>query len=209
MAKRGFLSRHGIVRNAIREDLVQFAVPAFVVFLAGLVVSVGDGYDGLVPVLWNFGTQPGSLSLSAPNIVGLVLFVGGLTTALVAVGTLRRFYSSTLVTREDHQLITHGVYRFTRHPIYFGVIVVCMGVPVYASSWFGFATMSLFWSHRGLYGRTSVCFKLVWLRDHVSSDSDLLQQNQDRGENVDRKIRRCVPDVSGDYEQTDSLHLLR
>jgi protein-S-isoprenylcysteine O-methyltransferase Ste14 len=143
MAKRGFLSRHGIVRNAIREDLVQFAVPAFVVFLAGLVVSVGDGYDGLVPVLWNFGTQPGSLSLSAPNIVGLVLFVGGLTTALVAVGTLRRFYSSTLVTREDHQLITHGVYRFTRHPIYFGVIVVCMGVPVYASSWFGFATMSV------------------------------------------------------------------
>ena len=143
MAKREFLLRHGIVRNAIREDLVQFAIPAFVVFLAGLVVSARDGYDGLVPVLWNLVTQPSSLStLSTQSIVGLVLFVGGLTTALVAVSTLRRFYSSALVIREDHQLITHGIYRFTRHPIYLGVIVACMGIPVYASSWLGLATMS-------------------------------------------------------------------
>ena len=80
------------MRNAIREDLVLFAIPAFVVFLAGLVVSGRDGYNGLLPVLWNIVTKPGSLStLSAPNIASLVLFVGGLTTALVAVGTLRRF----------------------------------------------------------------------------------------------------------------------
>ncbi len=139
-----FLSRHGIARSAIREDLVQFAIPFFAVFLAGLVVSGRDGYDGLTPVLWNLVAQPGTLStLPAENIVGLGLFVGGLTTALVAVGTLRRFYHSTLMTRKDHQLITHGIYRFMRHPIYLGVIVMVMGVPVYASSWFGLATMSV------------------------------------------------------------------
>jgi hypothetical protein len=39
--------------------------------------------------------------------------------------------------REDHQLITHGIYRFTRHPIYLGALLVSIGVPVYASSLLG------------------------------------------------------------------------
>ncbi len=143
MAKRGFLSRHGIVRNAIREDVLFFALPAVLVFFVGLVVSARDGYDGLVGKIWELVRQPEKLQLlSIGNIVGLALAVIGLTIALVAVGTLRRSYASTLVIREDHQLITHGIYRFTRHPVYLGVIIVCIGVPVYASSLYGLLTMS-------------------------------------------------------------------
>ncbi len=144
MAKRGFLARHRIVRNAIREDVLYFAIPALFVFCAGLVVSGRDGYDGLLSKIWELVMQPRSLYLlSVPNIVGLVFCVVGLTTALVAVGTLKRSYASTLVIREDHQLITHGIYRFTRHPVYLGVIIVVMGVPMYASSLYGFLTMSV------------------------------------------------------------------
>jgi protein-S-isoprenylcysteine O-methyltransferase Ste14 len=143
MTKRGFLSRHGIVRNAIREDMLFFAIPALFVFCAGLVLSARDGYDGLVATIWGLIRQPENLyMLSVQNIIGLAIFVVGLTIAVVAVVTLRRFYSSTLVTKEDHQLITHGVYRFTRHPIYMGVIIACFGVPVYASSLYGLLTMS-------------------------------------------------------------------
>jgi len=143
MAKRGFLTRHRIVRNAIREDVLYFAIPALLVFTAGLVVSARDGYDGLVAKIWELVRQPENLYLlSVPNIVGLALFVIGLTIALVAVFTLRRSYASTLVIREDHQLITHGIYRFTRHPVYLGVIIAIIGVPVYASSLYGLLTMS-------------------------------------------------------------------
>jgi protein-S-isoprenylcysteine O-methyltransferase Ste14 len=39
-----------------------------------------------------------------------------------------------LVIREGHQLITHGIYRFVRHPMYLGVILVVSGLPVYAAS---------------------------------------------------------------------------
>jgi len=60
----------------------------------------------------------------------------------VAVFTLRRCYSSTLMIRHDHQLITHGVYRYTRHPIYLGVIIAIMGIPVFVSSLYGLLTLS-------------------------------------------------------------------
>jgi protein-S-isoprenylcysteine O-methyltransferase Ste14 len=143
MPKRGFLARQGIIRNAIKEDVLYFGIPALLVFTAGLVVSAMDGYDGLVGRIWELVWQPENLSLlSVPNIVGLALFVVGLTTALVAVFTLRLSYSSTLVIKEDHQLVTHGIYRFTRHPVYLGVIIAIMGVPVYASSLYGLLTMS-------------------------------------------------------------------
>jgi protein-S-isoprenylcysteine O-methyltransferase Ste14 len=132
-----------IVRNAIRKDLLFFALPAIVVFVAGLVVSGWDGYDGLVETIWDLVVGSRSLEeLSTPNIIGLLLFVIGLATAIVAARTLGQFYASTLVTREGHRLISHGIYRYIRHPIYFGVIMVCFGVPVYAPSLYGFFVMS-------------------------------------------------------------------
>ena len=143
MEKRGSFSRHGIVRNVIKKDILYFGIPSFTVFLLGLIVSGRDGYDGLVGAIWELVKDPQNLRLlSIWNIAGLTLFVIGLTIALVAVFTLRRFYSSSLMIREDHQLITHGIYRFTRHPIYFGVLIGIMGAPVYAPSLYGFLVLS-------------------------------------------------------------------
>ena len=45
MAKRGFLERHRIVRNAIREDLLYFGPPASASSLYGLVTM-----SALIPV---------------------------------------------------------------------------------------------------------------------------------------------------------------
>ena len=133
MAKRSFLARHGIVRNAIREDMLYFALPGILVLSAGMVVSA-----------WDLVRQQGSLYIhSVQNFVGLALLVIGLTIMLVAQITLWRFYFSTLVIREDHQLITHGIYRFVRHPIYLGAITGLIGVPVYVSSVYGLLTMAL------------------------------------------------------------------
>ena len=112
--------------------MLYFALPAILVFSAGNVVSA-----------WDLVRRQGSLYiLPVQSIVGLALVVIGLTIELVAAGTLRRFYSSTLVIREGHQLITHGVYRFARHPIYLGAFMVCIGVPLCVSSLYGLLTMS-------------------------------------------------------------------
>ena len=144
MTIRRYLSKHGIVRNAIKKDILFFGIPAITVLFLGLIVSGRDGYEGLVRTIWELVKDPQNLRLlSIWNIAGLIFFVVGLTIAFVAVFTLRRFYSSTLVILEDHQLITHGIYRFTRHPIYFGVLIAIMGAPVYAPSLYGFLILSL------------------------------------------------------------------
>ncbi len=133
MAKHGFLKRHGIVRNAIREDIRRFVLPWI------FVLSAGMGVSG-----WDLVRQQGSLYvLSVQSTVGLALMIIGFTIILVAHVTLWRFYSSTLVIREGHQLITHGVYRFTRHPIYLGTIMVVIGLPMFVSSLYGLLTMSV------------------------------------------------------------------
>ena len=144
MAKRGYLERHKIVRSAIKKDMLFFCIPALAVFFAGLVVSGRDGYDGLLRAIWKVIRDPQSLLvISIWNIAGLTLFIVGLTIAFVALFTIRMNYASTLVIWEDHQLITHGIYRFARHPIYLGVIIGVMGVPVYAPSLYGFLVMLL------------------------------------------------------------------
>ncbi len=132
MAKRGFLARHGIVRNAIREDLLYFFLPWILVLVAGTGLSA-----------WDLVRQQESLFMfSVQNFVGAALFVIGFTIELTAQITLRHSYSSTLVIREDHQLIQHGIYRFIRHPIYLGVILVFFGIAVYASSLYGLLAFS-------------------------------------------------------------------
>ncbi len=133
-----------IARHRIKQDILYFGIPALVVFFAALSVSAATGrYDGLVATLWRLIVAPSRIAaLSANNIVGLAMLVVGLSVAFTGVFTLKRFYSSSLVIRERHQLITHGPYRVVRHPIYLGALVACFGAPVYASSLLSFAIMS-------------------------------------------------------------------
>ena len=74
--------------------------------------------------------------------VGFILILIGFVILFVAHLTIGRFHASTLVIRKDHQLITHGIYRFTRHPIYLGVITAAIGIAVYSSSLSGLVIMS-------------------------------------------------------------------
>jgi protein-S-isoprenylcysteine O-methyltransferase Ste14 len=136
--------KHRIVRSALRKDLIGFGLPGIIIFFVGLVLSARDGYHGLTSALVRLAGDSGSARfLSAWNIAGLVMFVFGIKVAFIAFFTLKHNYSATLVIRKEHQLITHGVFRFVRHPIYFGVLIGAFGAPVYAPSLYGFLVMLL------------------------------------------------------------------
>ena len=149
IANSKFLKRHGIVRNAIKKDMLYFALPGLIVFITGLVFCAGagarNGLSNFWGTVWNLIKQPRDLlTLPAHSIIGMALVIIGLLIMIVGQATLWRNYSGTVIIRENHQLITHGIYRFTRNPIYLGAImVVVIGLPVYVASLYGGMIMLL------------------------------------------------------------------
>ena len=123
----------GIVRNAIGEDIPRFLVPWILTMFSAVAVAI-----------WEFtGRYGDQFRVTAATVVGLLLIGIGFPIAVVAAGTLRRSYSSTLVIREDHRLVRHGIYGLVRHPVYCGTILVLMGLPLCLSSVYGTAVMLL------------------------------------------------------------------
>lgn len=142
MVKNGFLKRHGIVRNAIKKDILYFFLPWIIVIGIELVFCLIDGLSGFWGTIWSLVKQPQNLLMfPVQNVIGIALFIIGLIIMIVGQATLWQNYSPTVVIREDHQLITHGIYRFTRNPIYLGTLMAFTGLPVYAASLYGFLTM--------------------------------------------------------------------
>ncbi len=92
-------------RNAIKQDVLVFAIPAALFYVAGMAASARDLVRQLDELF----------VLAVHSVAGTALIGTGLTILLVSARTLGRSYSSSLVIREEHPLITHGIYRFTRH----------------------------------------------------------------------------------------------
>lgn len=120
------------MQSRIREDVLHFLLPGFLVLVAGAVVSV-----------WEFSASGATLTWSPWTMLGTGLMILGPPTSIVAAITLGRFYSSSLVTRDGHRLITHGVYKHTRHPIYLGTIMVMVAIPLIVESLYGLLIFSL------------------------------------------------------------------
>jgi len=103
-----------------------FLFPALIVWILILITS--------------FGNIQGPLySLKSPmNVAGALIFIIGLAIRLSAVVSLNRSYSWTLEIRDEHRLVKDGLYRYVRHPIYLGVLLGAIAIPIYATSFLGF-----------------------------------------------------------------------
>lgn len=124
--------RKGAVRNSKKKDQITFLIPAFLVYSTGMLFCA-----------WELVRRQQDINIFSMNsIVGISMVIIGLTINLVAAFTLRRSYSSTLEIREDHRLVTHGIFRFIRHPIYLGSIIVSFGVPVFVWTLYGFLILA-------------------------------------------------------------------
>jgi protein-S-isoprenylcysteine O-methyltransferase Ste14 len=119
------------VQNHVKEDLFSFAIPALVLFSAGVAVCG-----------WDFARRYGDVwEPSALSLLGGILVLAGIANNIVCQFTMGRSYSSTLITREDHRLITHGMYAYVRHPIYLGVCIASTGIAIFTSSLLGLVVL--------------------------------------------------------------------
>jgi protein-S-isoprenylcysteine O-methyltransferase Ste14 len=66
----------------------------------------------------------------ATELTGAMVCVGGLFVTLWARKTLAGNWSSTVTFKKGHELVKTGPYRFTRHPIYTGLLLMGLGVTV-------------------------------------------------------------------------------
>ena len=140
------MERLGIVRIVLKKDLICFFIPWLATMLLELILCgrYGDGLSDFWGNLWALVSQPKNLLVfPLHRTIGSALFVIGLTTMIVGQVTLHRNYSGLVLIRKNHCLITHGIYRFTRNPIYLGAIIVFTGLPIYADSPYGMLAMFL------------------------------------------------------------------
>ena len=101
------------------------------VVVAGLTLSALD-----IAIL-----RHGRLIPTTFGILGYALLLAGLGLYAVARLTLGRFYSETVRIMPEHKLITNGPYRIIRHPMYLGVILFSLSIPIILGSLYGFVTI--------------------------------------------------------------------
>jgi protein-S-isoprenylcysteine O-methyltransferase Ste14 len=92
----------------------------------------------LVPVIWivspAFAFAEYSLRV-APFAAGCVCLVAGLWLFHRSHMDLGKYWSVTLEVREQHRLVTHGVYRRVRHPMYTSLLLYSIGQLLVLPNW--------------------------------------------------------------------------
>ncbi len=64
------------------------------------------------------------------------LLIAGLALALTAMVTLGRSFQAHPRPRDDASLVTRGIYRWLRHPMYTALVFICLGLAIDAASLF-------------------------------------------------------------------------
>jgi protein-S-isoprenylcysteine O-methyltransferase Ste14 len=91
-----------------------------------------------VPLVWvaspalSFADYPLRL---IPFLAGIVFLAVGLWLFYRAHADLGSFWSVTLEVRENHRLISHGVYRRVRHPMYSALFLYSVGQAFAVPNW--------------------------------------------------------------------------
>jgi len=74
-------------------------------------------------------------------IIGAILAIIGLIIRIKSILTLKKHFTYTVTTIENHELIETGIYKFIRHPGYLGQLIVFTGISTMMSNWLSIMLM--------------------------------------------------------------------
>ena len=114
------------------------------------------------------------------SLLGIILFMIGSMILLTSRIQLGRFASGKLKIQEDHKLITTGIYRYVRNPIYFGGLIGVLGM--------GLAFRSLF-----VVSGALVLDTYVFIQRILREEELLKNEFGDEFTQYTKKARRLIP----------------
>jgi len=74
-------------------------------------------------------------------VVGNLLTWGGLAIAMVVI-TQNNYAAANITVEADQAVVTTGLYGLVRHPMYFGVLIMLIGVPLALGSYWGLVVVA-------------------------------------------------------------------
>jgi len=107
-------------------------------------LPVGFGWSLLL-----YPNFPGDLNhqilprIGGLQMAGAMICVCGLVFTIWARYTLAGNWSSDVTFKRDHELIRKGPYQIVRHPIYTGLLVMCLGTAIYIGQLRGVFSLAL------------------------------------------------------------------
>lgn len=120
-----------VASNTASEEIYHAASERWLLLLVGLGMQAVPAVHLSTGLFW-FVNRAQSTVLFA---IGFVCLAVGLWLFWRSHVDLGRNWSVTLELREDHQLITQGVYARIRHPMYTAIILICSAQAVLISNW--------------------------------------------------------------------------
>lgn len=93
---------------------------------------IGATVAALVFHRWLFPQWPSEFIEEATDLAGIFLILSGFLIRVIARG-----YKAQL-SRNSHSLVTEGIYRLTRNPMYFGTFLIGMGAVLAVLHWWMF-----------------------------------------------------------------------
>jgi len=114
-------------RNDVKQKIIisDYGTREFYAFSHALIILSALWFK---PV-WN---NPGIY-----HIIGLIFLIFGISFRIWAVQTLGKYYSHIVRKTDNHKIIETGPYKFLRHPAYFGMITIHIGITIF---YFNFVT---------------------------------------------------------------------
>ena len=112
------------------------------VFRSGAVMSARDAGSLRVILVVAYGCTAAGVCIALVNRrgslpdpgalqwIGVGMIVAGIVIRLIAIRTLRRFFTVDVAVLTDHRLIRKGLYRCARHPAYTGALLSFYGLAV-------------------------------------------------------------------------------
>jgi protein-S-isoprenylcysteine O-methyltransferase Ste14 len=139
----------------------------------------------ILPIVWastplfSFADYP---LHPAQYAAGVILFSLGLWLFHQSHVDLSTNWSVSLDIREDHELITSGVYRHVRHPMYSAILLQAVGQELIAPNW--------------IVGVFYLCAFILMFSFRVGPEEQMmLQQFGDRYEAYMRTSQRLIPGI--------------